>query len=192
MSRLYASFTLIELLIVVAIIGILAAIAVPNYLNARMRAHIARVQGDLKSCATAIEEYAIDRGSYPFYNNPIDEVTALSGAAITYLPVTLSTPIAYISQLPIDQFPPDFLVDSNTIVLPRPYKYVHGYDQVYKNQQFVRSHIRIHFQNFSGMSSDVMWQVWSLGPDRIVAHDGLPYDLSNGIYSYGDISRFGP
>ena len=58
-------FTLIELLIVVAIIGILAAIAVPNFLNAQTRAQIARVETDIKALSTALEMYRVDRGSYP-------------------------------------------------------------------------------------------------------------------------------
>jgi type II secretion system protein G len=57
-------FTLIELLIVVAIIGILAAIAVPNFLNAQLRAKIARVQSDLKALSLAIESYRLDAGAY--------------------------------------------------------------------------------------------------------------------------------
>ena len=58
------AFTLIELLIVVAIIGILAAIAVPNFINARLRAQIARVQSEFRGIATAQESYMIDNAAY--------------------------------------------------------------------------------------------------------------------------------
>ena len=54
-------FTLIELLIVVAIIGILAAIAVPNFLNAQIRSKIARGYADMKSLATAVHSIRIDK-----------------------------------------------------------------------------------------------------------------------------------
>ena len=60
-------FTLIELLIVVAIIGILAAIAVPNFMNAQIRAKVAKVEGDFRSLATALESYRLDRNGYPPY-----------------------------------------------------------------------------------------------------------------------------
>jgi general secretion pathway protein G len=58
-------FTLIELLIVVAIIGIIVAIAVVNMINAIQRAKQKRSMGDMKSIATAIEAYSIDRNFYP-------------------------------------------------------------------------------------------------------------------------------
>ena len=54
-------FTLIELLIVVAIIGILAAIAVPNFLNAQIRSKIACGYADMKSLATAVHSIRIDK-----------------------------------------------------------------------------------------------------------------------------------
>jgi prepilin-type N-terminal cleavage/methylation domain-containing protein len=58
-------FTLIELMIVIAIIIILAAIAIPNYLRMTDRARRSRVAGDFTSLATALEAYQVDWGSYP-------------------------------------------------------------------------------------------------------------------------------
>jgi general secretion pathway protein G len=57
-------FTLIELLIVVAIIGVLAAIAVPNLLTALARARQKRSMADMRSIAQAWEARATDMGSY--------------------------------------------------------------------------------------------------------------------------------
>jgi general secretion pathway protein G len=58
-------FTLIELLIVVAIIGIIAAIAIPNLLNAIDRGKQKRTMADMRSIGTAVESYAIDCNIYP-------------------------------------------------------------------------------------------------------------------------------
>jgi general secretion pathway protein G len=58
-------FSLIELLIVLAIIGILAAIAIPNLLNAVQRGKQKRTMVDMRVLATAIEAYHVDNSMFP-------------------------------------------------------------------------------------------------------------------------------
>ena len=58
-------FTLIELMVVIAIIIILAAIAIPNYLNMTKRAKNSRLASDMSTLATALETFKTDWGAYP-------------------------------------------------------------------------------------------------------------------------------
>jgi type II secretion system protein G len=92
-------FTLIELLIVVAVIGIIAAIALPNLLNAINRGKQKRTMADLRQLATAIEQYSIDNTIYPTAATP-----AQLSPHIT--PVYLETMIIQ------DAWNRDFIVDS--------------------------------------------------------------------------------
>lgn len=58
-------FSLIELLIVIAIISIITAIVLPNLMSANIRAKVSGVKADMGSLAIALEDYKVDYGEYP-------------------------------------------------------------------------------------------------------------------------------
>ncbi|HKY31911.1 MAG TPA: prepilin-type N-terminal cleavage/methylation domain-containing protein [Candidatus Polarisedimenticolia bacterium] len=84
--RKQTGFTLIELLIVVAIIGIIAAIAIPNLLNAIDRGKQKRSMADMRSLGTACESYAVDTNFYPI-STSMATLDSLDPATIGIEPV---------------------------------------------------------------------------------------------------------
>jgi type II secretion system protein G len=82
-------FTLIELLIVVAIIGILAALLVPNAMTAMQKAKVRGTQKDLQSIATYLTDYLTDKATPPANNGDISTTlkTALSPMYVKVLPL---------------------------------------------------------------------------------------------------------
>jgi len=100
LKSIIRAFTLIELLIVVAIIAILAAIAVPNFLEAQTRAKVSRTLSDMRSIRTAIESYVVDTNEYPELDTG---VVVLTQAGVGM--IRLTTPISYISTIPASPWP---------------------------------------------------------------------------------------
>jgi general secretion pathway protein G len=94
------AFTLIELLIVVAIIAILSAIAVPNFLEAQLRSKVSVAKNDMRMLCSATECYRVDNNrippSYSRYSFPEKFRWQLN---------RLTTPLPYIVSIPEDIFP---------------------------------------------------------------------------------------
>ena len=193
-----AAFTLIELLIVVAIIAILAGIAVVNFLEAQIRAKVSRVQSDLRTMATAVELYRVDHAGYPTYhyvNNPYANanVSFHVGGDVTSILVSppfngrnpLTTPIPYITSSPKDVFTKDVVEASPETA-----------DYWYVNWDFALQRTDSGLEPlFQALRNDQgNWRMHSTGPDNHgpdteVGLGQIVYDATNGTISHGEVVR---
>ncbi len=185
------AFTLIELLIVVAIIGILAAIAVPNFLNAQVRAKIAGAEADMRNIGTALEMYRLDYGKAPrtytegCYEGPCQGSQMSRFARLS----KLTTPISFMSSVPEDKFNTQELQGLSSEPLNTYPYWEPGFADNYRNENALGRH----FKNQARPNGQ--WALMSYGPDGDFEAAGggdlAPYDPSNGLVSNGDIMRFG-
>jgi len=75
-SSLPRGFTLVELLIVIVILAVLAAIAIPRFMNSGSRSKEASLHGDLKLCRNAIQTFQNDTSAYPASISDLTATTA--------------------------------------------------------------------------------------------------------------------
>lgn len=204
------AFTLIELLIVVAIIAILAAIAVPNFLEAQTRSKVSRQLSNMRTVNTAIEAYYIDSNKYPLATENVSPVQRPGGGS--WLPeerwkmwpgyantaAGLTTPIAYISGVDaledIFRLPHNFASKLANQIMWLPSDYYN-----YSNPAVQSATYAAQVRRYG------LWVMRSAGPDTYYQNHlnqkgdygtGGPggwnrasYDPSNGTVSAGDLHR---
>ncbi len=173
-------FTLIELLIVVAIIGILAAIAVPNFLNAQLRAKIAGTQSDLRTMFDAMQQYHLDNNSYHAHRD---------GAGQQF---PLTTPIPYLNGFLEDRFQDTFVVKGGGVGVA-----AEGFSASFKFYHWIPSNThtdlwprRFHPEIDKAHSSRTSGLIDGWGPAGI--RGGPIYEPSNGLLSRGGFFRLIP
>lgn len=172
LTRRRGGFTLIELLIVIAIILILIAIALPNFLEAQIRARVTKAKGELRTVAIALTSYRLDWNIYPGRGdqNYADPSVPRRNNGLRWL----TSPIAYVTSLPDDPFPVTYTADTLQDV-PGPYTYpLSGVDWV-PGQNLLHPH---------GGGLLRAWYIYSAGPDAPETEIGNCMAFGNPIYSY--------
>lgn len=193
-------FTLIELLVVVGILSVLAAIAVPNFMDAMVKSRVAQAKIDLRTLAQALDQYRIDHRVYPRKDTNLQFFAQ-------YLLPELTSPIAYLN--PANVKDPFGAVEEYEEP-PR----LEAEDMVFGNEPLAKnSYTYTPYVSFSRFMGNPAYRregfsVASIGPDKqdsYIVDYPFPeqyrfpgdtvrdsvYNPSNGIHSLGDIGYFG-
>jgi prepilin-type N-terminal cleavage/methylation domain-containing protein len=201
------AFTLIELLIVVAIIAILAAIAVPNFLEAQTRSKVSRTRADMRTIATGLESYRVDSNGYPPAADWWTSDTNVNYANVNgqefhaKMPNFLTTPIAYLTSI----FEDPFIVGRAAAAVTR----YNAQSRVYFRYTYFNYHDFVSTfptsaTNKAQVEQTGGWYYYSFGPDKHPNFAGFEtgdankagsnrvwtrYDPTNGTISLGNIIR---
>jgi prepilin-type N-terminal cleavage/methylation domain-containing protein len=198
-------FTLIELLIVIAIILILIAIALPNFLEAQVRARVTNAKGALRAIDTAFNSHLLDWGCVPADFNDDQELMIRCRAR-----VVINGPC---SLFPDRQFGTDggltfenvargtFYANNMHCPLTTPIAYLPGDTTI---DIFSDGTVPIGYDSRAGNGKIIYGAFWSAGPDRIAGDwyrgctncrdyngdgcvEALPYAPTNGTKSRGEL-----
>jgi prepilin-type N-terminal cleavage/methylation domain-containing protein len=180
-ARRKDAFTLIELLIVIAIILILIAIALPNFMQAQVRALVTRVKAEQRSYSTAMESYCQD-----FHKYPMDQRVYM-----------LTTPVAYMAEMKPDPFAPadrgrfDFIhqYDPYYFIVIRPSKNKRSDENLLGDFNVYTGYPSKWTSGRNDLSYDgrIDYQIRSIGPNKC-----NEYGSRYGSRSNGDLNWFGP
>ena len=195
-KSIHAGFTFVELTIVMAIVAILAAIAIPNFLEARVRSAVSRSRGELALLNMAVDSYRLEEGSFP--------LNAVPGEAGSWDLRVLTTPVVYLSRLPMDALTTQDARGRNhpTPLNPVPYRFYNALQL--GAEEGLKPFDAYSDRMLRGFGAGLLW---GLGPHGALRPDGgtvattihpggavqvLPYNPTNGTTSPGDIYQMVP
>lgn len=182
-------FSAIELLIVAGITAILVAIAVPNFLEAKVRAEVVDVEVSLKNCENALIQYRVSYNRLPeFVPGSAHPLSRLVGAGM-------------LSQEPIDRFKDGLQSNALGALYADPFINYDNLEHPYSMQVYAKV-VRGGLNALASRSpNQKMWVLKSIGPDQTDFQDeglgrgtGRPnpnglveYNPTNGVFSLGEI-----